>query len=443
MKISRIHISEILGIKELEFAPGDGFTEIAGPNGAGKTSIMEAIKAALNGGHDATLLRKGATKGEIVLVLDDGSEIHRKVTAKGSTTDLVRGGKKQKSPVEAIKALTDMMSVNPIDFLRAPEKDRVRVLLESMPLSADTAKLAEITGIPVNVPPGTHALYVIEALHKQIYDDRTGLNRAVREKDGTINQLTEAMPEVPGGVEGDEDSLQAQLDTARTARDAELARIRTKLDGIRTDHQDKVDKIKGDAQAEIDAIRARMQSEIDAQNSTLLDVEGKAALQRERTIQQFSDVATPMNAAIAAIRANRDAAAKRQQQAKIIEQMTDELDELRGEAEAKTAALQALDQYKADLLASLPIPGLEVVDGEIMRDGVPFDRLNTAQQVDIAVDIAKLRAGELKVVCCDGIELLDRASFESFRGRATEAGLQLFVSRVLQEGEFTIDTEDA
>jgi len=93
------------------------------------------------------------------------------------------------------------------------------------------------------------------------------------------------------------------------------------------------------------------------------------------------------------------------------------------------------------LLSGLPIPGLEVREGEIFRDGVPFDRLNTAAQVEIAVEVAKLRAADLGVVCVDRIECLDSTTLEAFKQSALESGLQLFITRVSDE-EFAIDTTD-
>ena len=86
MQISHLTIRNILGIDELELSP-QGFTQISGPNGTGKTSVLEAIKSALSAGHDATLLRHGAEKGEIVLVLDDGLEVTKTVKPSASTTD--------------------------------------------------------------------------------------------------------------------------------------------------------------------------------------------------------------------------------------------------------------------------------------------------------------------------------------------------------------------
>lgn len=440
MKINHVKISNILGIGELEFEAGK-FVEISGANGQGKTSVLEAIKAATQGGHDATLLRKGADKGEIVLVLDSGSTISKRVNASSSPLTVTDSyGAKAKRPTDVLKAITDLMSVNPVDFLRAPKKDRVRVLLETMPLQADTEKLTEITGIKIEAQPDVHALAVIGHVRKQVFDDRTGTNRAVKEKEATINQLRLAMPDAPAGVTGSEDELTAQMDDARTTKDAELNRISAKLDGIKSESQQKIDAIKTEAQARIDAIRTEAQAAITAEQVRLADIESKASQQRERTIAKFTDAAGPINEAISAIRNNRGAAAKREHALETVAKMEEELADLKEDAERQTASLDAIDAYKIQLLASLPIPGLEVVDGELFRDSVPFDRLNTAQQVDIAVEIAKLRAGELGVICVDGVELLDSAAFDAFRERAIESGLQLFVSRVSDE-EFQVKTD--
>lgn len=428
MHISQIKISNILGITDLEFSAGQ-FNEIAGPNGTGKTSVLEAIKAVVSGGHDATLLRQGADKGEIVLVLDDQTEIRKRVGGRSSPVDVIQDGKKVARPAEAVKSLVDALSANPVEFLTARKQDRVKVLLEAMPITVDADKLTEISGIPVVADDSVHGLQVIEAVRKQVFDDRTGTNRAVKEKDATINQLRHAIPEAPGGVVGSEDDLRAALDEANQARDAELERIRSKLDGIKTANLAKIDDIKREAQAAIDAIR-----EDEA------DIERKAHAQRERTLAKHSETAQPITESINAIVADRKNAAKREQALETIEKLEEELEALQADAATQTKALADIDAYKSELLASLPIPGVEVVDGEVFRDGVPFDRLNTAQQVDIAVEIAKLRAGELAVCCVDGLELLDSAAFDQFKERATESGLQLFVTRVNDE-TFQVNTQ--
>lgn len=440
MQISKIKISNILGVAELELSP-KGFTEISGPNGTGKTSILEAVKSVLETGHDATLLRKGAERGETVLVLDDGTELSKTVTPTSSTSAVRRDGKKVPRPAEVIKQLTDMISVNPVDFLRAPKKDRVRVLLEAMPLEADTAKLAEIAGVKVTAAPGTHALQVIQQVHTEVYDARTGTNRAVKEKKATITQLEQAVPPVPEGAEGDEPELEAALQEIDATRDAELTRISTKLDGIRNDTRTAIDTIRTELQAAMDKLKAEAQEKVDALNAELAKRETQAAAARERKVSEFAAQREPIAGQLQALRVNRELHARRAQTLETIGVMETELSELEEEAERQTQALAGIEQYKSDLLNSLPIPDLEVRDGEIYRDGVQFDRLNTAQQVDIAVEIAKLRSGDLGIICVDRIECLDAESLDAFRERALESGLQMFVTRV-SDNEFSISTQD-
>lgn len=440
MKISHIKISNILGLDELEFSP-EGFTQISGPNGTGKTSVLEAIKAVTQSGHDATLLRKGAEKGEVVLVLDDGMELSKTVTASGSTTAVRRDGKKQPRPGETIKALTDALSVNPIDFLLAPKKERVRVLLESMPIEADADHLAQLAGVPVKAQPGLHALHVIEVVRQQVYDARTGTNRAVKEKEATIGQLEAAVPPAPAGVQGDESELEQMLATATTARETTLGRITAKLDGMRAKAQTDIDAVRAETQRIIDDAKAEGQKKVDAINAELADGERRAATARENANKTHADTCTPITAQLQVLRNDREAAGRRKQTIETIEAMRTELGSLQTEAEQQTKALDGIDHYKGELLSSLPIPGLEVKDGEILRDGVLFDRLNTAQQVEIAVEVAKLRAADLGVICVDGLELLDSKSLEAFRASALASDLQLFVTRV-SDKPFAIETAD-
>lgn len=441
LHISHLKISNILGIDELEFSP-EGFNDIRGKNGTGKTSVLEAIKAATGKGHDATLLRKGETKGEIVLVLDNGAEIKKRVGDARSTTDVVDAdGKKVGKPGEFMQSLVDTLSVNPVEFLSAPKKDRVKVLLEAMPIEVDLARLEKISGRPPFQDESISGLALIDFVRKEVFEERTGTNRAVKEKDNTINQLRLAMPEVPGGVEGSEDELRAQVDAATTAKDSELNRVRDKLDGLRAENQTKVDAlraslqttmddIKAKAQTALDEAKAASQAEVDALNAAFAETERKAGIQREKTIQAHTDKVTPLNQTLESIKTNRSAHAKREQAQTTIKQMETELEDLATDVAAQTKALTDIDAYKIELLASLPIPGVEVIDGEIYRNGVVFDRLNTAQQVTIAVEIAKLRAGELGVCCVDRLECLDPEAFEEFKAQILESGLQLFVTTV-------------
>ena len=440
MKISHIRIENILGITSLEVTPGGTLTEISGDNGQGKTSILEAIKAGVKGGHDATLLRHGAEKGEIVLVMDDGVELHKKVTATGSTLDLVKDGKKVAKASDTIKGLTDLLSVNPVDFLTASKKDRVKVLLEVMPVQVDIKRLSDIAGFPVNAQAGIDGLALLDVVRTEIFNDRTMTNRAIKEKDATINQLRQAMPDAPGGVEGDEDSLRAQLQELQTKRDAETARIDQKLVILKTTYAESVAAAKLQAQEKIAEINAELQNTLASMSSAQNETEAKAARARQRAIDTFNEGASPLQAGISAISQNRDAAAKRAVTIETLAKMDKDAEDLAADAKRQTASLEQIDAYKSELLNSLPVPGLEMRDGELYRYGVAFDRLNTAQQVEIAIEVAKLRAGDLSICCVDRFECLSPETLEEFKAKAEDSGLQLFVTRV-DSGELTIKTQ--
>lgn len=431
-KIAKIRINNILGIDELEFDAGQ-FNQISGPNGTGKTSVLEAIKATLRGGHDATLLRTGAEKGETVLVLDDGTEIAKRVTPAASTTVVKNAdGKRESKPADTIKRLTDLISINPVDFLRATKKERVNVLLESLPIEIDHDRLEQIAGKAFTEYPvskwreGTHALILIDSIRTAIFNERTGTNRAVKEKHATINQLADTLPDGEAEAPASADDLLAQIVAADQKRDAELQRIDAKLAGLRAE-----------AEERIEALRQQIADE----QRKFSEIQGLAGRQREMTITQHRDSTAILRHDLSTIQAAQRAAAKHEATRQTIATMNEDAARLQAEADAQTAAIEGLDAYKSELLANLPIKGLTVEDGEIFRGGVQFDRLNTAQQVEIAVEIAKLRAGELGVICCDGLELLDSERYAEFQKQTIASGMQMFITRVSDDA-FTITTKE-
>lgn len=448
MKISLVTIRDIMGIRELEFKPGAGFTEIVGKNGLGKTSVLEAIKSIVKGGHDATLLRDGAEKGEIVLVLDDNTEIKKTVRAHTSNVEIKRDGKRQARPAELIRSLADQLSTNPVEFLTAKEDDRVSIFLQSVPLKVDAAYLKQITGVEVEGADRLHAYQVLETVHDQVYDDRTGTNRAIDEKEKTMRQLRQAMPDAPAGVVGGEEELEAKLTQLDTQKDTSLEDVRTKLqtfvdqmnEQIATVSREKDEKIE-ELQRQIDTLRSDKVAAVEVLRSRITSVTAKAEAKRTEIRTTNAADRQPIETQLAVLRTNRNAAAKREQTLETITTMEAELEQLRQDAARQNKALDDIDRYKSDLLKTLPIPGMEVRSGKIYRDNVVFDRLNTQQRVDIAVDIAKLRAGELGVVCVDGIECMDADMFETFRTRALQSGLQFVVSHVTN-GPFNIKTND-
>lgn len=462
MRLNRIKISNILGIEELEFEAGQ-FTAFTGHNEAGKTSALQAVKAVLGrDGDDATLLRKGAEVGEIVAVFDDETVVRKTVTPTGSRTS-ISGGPDGKVTATStmLKSLTDSMSVNPVDFIRsgdtpADKRQRLQWLLECLPVEIDQARLEEIAGPAIKAAdPKWRAFDQLEAIRKEIFQDRTATNRAAEEKRGSVNQLAQTLPEDEEGaaVTGDPDSLQADLDRMDRDLNAALQEVSEKLSGYERESAQRVTDIrekfagrkqaKRDAmaalQAEIAALETEEAAEVAAERAWMTETSGKAEGKRSELRLAHSENRAPIASTLAAIRAGANALAKAAATRSHIKKFEDDIRDLEEDAQRMTKRLAQLQDYKSELLSNIPIDGLTVDDGEIYRHGVPFDRLNTAQQIDMAVEIAKLRAGRAGIICVDGIENLDSSQYHLFREKSVASGLQLFVTRVT-DGNLAVET---
>lgn len=86
----------------------------------------------------------------------------------------------------------------------------------------------------------------------------------------------------------------------------------------------------------------------------------------------------------------------------------------------------------------LPIEGLGIdADGNITINSIPIKNLSTAEQLDLAIDIARTTAGELKVICIDKFESMDKETQQRFMDK-TENDDFIYVISKVTGGELTI-----
>ncbi len=435
MKIAKIHIQNILGIRELEFEPGS-LVEITGHNGSGKTSVLAAMKAVIDSGHDATLLRAGEKTGEAVIVLDDGTQLGKRISADASKRFVtLPNGDASPRPASVIESLADLIGVNPVAFLSAAPKDRTRVLLETIPLQIDVQRLKDLMvagGLEPKIGEGSsHALVIIDAARQKLYDERHALNRALTEKEGTISQLKAALPPPSEAKVGDASALMQDLEALDKARDAEVERVNKKVGELSVGAQTKIAELR----AQIEALQA----EIAKQEEAIKALKTKAATQLANYKEQYTQKRAQIAAQVESIQRDAAAAARYKVTREIIEKHEGELASINLQSLACTEAIRGIDSYKNELLEKLPIKGLTVTNGEIFRDGIAFERLNEAQRVSIAIEIAKLRAGKLALACVDGLECMDQMTYDEFTKQAKESGVQFFVTRV-SNGPFEISS---
>ena len=101
-------------------------------------------------------------------------------------------------------------------------------------------------------------------------------------------------------------------------------------------------------------------------------------------------------------------------------------------ADKLTKALERIDALKAKKLAEDGIEGMEIVDGEVIVDGIPFDALNTQRQYEVAFQIACRGIGQLPLMVCDRAESFDAKNWQDFCEAAKASGFQILAARVTE-----------
>ncbi len=406
MRVSKIRIENILGIDEIEIHPGT-LTMIEGRNASGKTSVLEAIKAALSGGHDATLIRQGANAGEVVLVLEDGVEARRRITDSSSTLVVKHPELGKISKAQAyLERLFDQLSVNPIEFLTAPPKARLERLLEAIPLKVSAS---DLEFLPSHLISGcdlsAHALTVLSQLHAELYQARADSKRALKEKLATASQMRSSMPpEGPAGIhwEAVAESYESAL------RQHEQAQARA-FDDVRAQASSAAEKARIELDEVIEGIRMEERESI-----------RKITLAAESAGQEIKDKLASARAAAAQYE-------KAESARTFVSGLEEAAATLKVQSQVMSEHLEKLQALKSRIVDHLPIKGLEVADGEIYIDGIPFDHVNDAVKMDLAIEVAKLRGD---FICVDGLEQFDEDHLRMFEKAILASGVQVIASRV-------------
>lgn len=436
MRVTKLTLRNIMGHEEYELDVDGSFTLVEGLNGQGKTSIIEAVRNLVGGGHDATLLRNGATEGEIVVLVDDGTEVHKTITPTKSSVVVRRPDVGQITAGQTyIRSLID--NIDPTQMLaERDESRRTQFLLEALPLELETAELREAVGDTLKFSDADlvgHPLVIVEKIAKRVYEERTGVNREAKAKAASIEQLSKSLPKIEGeDPKAESDLLESQRQQILTAGQAEATRLR-----IEAADNAEVERIGFDnaieaKEAQIEALEDEKTQLQISRRTRLVEINAET----DAAIEKIQSSARERLAEIKGKEAQlRDAIETRAAAANtrgVIAGFQEEHKSLSEKSTALSAALERIEDVKAGLLKSVPLKGVEIIDGVIHENGVPWPRINTGNRVKLAINLAKLRAKGLPLVPIDNIELLDGPTFEAFRKNAPKSGLQFIVTRVRQ-----------
>lgn len=423
MRAKEISVHNIKGIEDITVRPR-ALTLVKGRNGSGKTSFLDALRSLLRGGHDPHLLRRGAEEGFVRVTLEDGTVITKTITAAASRLEMVHPqfGKVSKAQT-IVDQWVDSLGSDPLALLSIPEHKQAEYLAESMPIYVSVEQLSEAAGRPV-VPAKGNGLDQIEAVRKELYTERTEVNRTAKDKRATASQLRATLP--PDEPAGEDLAAlrveQSDLVEERETRRAQVAASREKA----------VREITKRTQADIDRIRREAEAAIAEVND---NAQHEERAEREAETALLNAVADEYGPRIETL-TNRIGQAEERATARTRAQRTREiLDESERDAAAAeerskaiSAGLDRLDALKLSTLASLPLPGVEIRDGLVFVDGVPVRHVNQRRQFEVCMQLAALRAGDFGLMVIDRLESFH--SEEELVSVVTALGMQVIGGRV-------------
>jgi exonuclease SbcC len=199
MKISKIKISNLFGIKEQNL---DGKSiEITGSNGQGKTSILDAIRYALtNSSERDYIVKKGESEGEILIETDTGLSINRKKRTQSSDYKSIKQNEKEiNSPESFLKEIFTPMQLNPVEFTQMSKQEQNRIILDLIEFDWDLNWIKEKFGeIPSGVDYSQNILEVLNEIQSEdgeYYKARQDINRDIRNNRAFISDIADGLPE--------------------------------------------------------------------------------------------------------------------------------------------------------------------------------------------------------------------------------------------------------
>lgn len=430
-----IEIRNILGIKELEIEPGK-INIISGHNAAGKTSVFEAIKTAIEGGNDATLINNDSDSGEIVLVFDNSYQLKRSLergkTAKVKYTDA--NGINIPSPQSELNQLFDKIAINPVEFMHQKSKDRTETLLSALNIDIPVDEIkSKLNGSAEKVKfhPQLNGLPLIDNVYEQIFTERTVINRMLKQSQSHAVELSETLKSMD---KTDAEELKSEYETLVANKEKLTEKIYdnekdltnqkiTAIAAFEEEIYDKIEVLKKRLENFKSDVRSKINDRIQSFNSEI-------AKDREELAVRITEIKAKID----------NAQLVKNTQENLTKAQT-ELRDYQKQADSMTRELETLKSMKTSVTDELPIKGLSIQEGEIFVDDIPYDRLNTAKKLEIALEVAKLRAGKLKLICVDGIEVFDSTTLAKFKELASQSDHQYIMTKVSDEEELTVVSE--
>jgi chromosome segregation ATPase len=336
MKINKLEIENVKRVKAVKIEPTlNGLTVIGGKNRQGKTSVLDSIAWALGGEkyRPSQAQRDGSVlPPNLHIVMDNGLVVERK----GKNSDLkVIDPDGKKAGQQLLNEFVEQLAIDLPKFMESSSKDKANTLLQ-------------IIGVG-------DKLYELEKQGQEVYNKRLAIGQIADQKKKFAKEMT-YYPDAPKEPISAGDLIKQQQDIL--ARNGENQRKRQNL-ALLESQAAEIEKQIEDLKAKLFDLGVKSQSveaDIEIAKKSALDLQDESTEELEKNINDIDAVNRKVRANLDKDKAEEDAL------------------EYDNQYKTFTTQIDTIRQSKIDLLkgAPLPLPGLSVVDGELVwkRNGI-------------------------------------------------------------------------
>ena len=473
MKISKIKINNLLGIKEQTL---DGKSiEVSGKNGIGKTSILDAIRYALtNSSERDYIIKNGENEGEILIETDTGLSINRKKRTQSSDYKSIKQNNQEvNSPETFLKNIFTPMQLEPVEFCQMSKQEQNRVILDLIEFNWDLNWIKEQFGeIPEGINYEQNILQIlndIQAENSPYYKTRQNIARDIRNNVAFISDIAQGLPENYDADKWKNFDLTSKLKELMTIKEqnSKIEEAKTfvnsydnRVKGYEAERQIAIAAEEKNISIERESLEkenARLEEQIKANKEKLLNLNKKledkkqiANLEYEKkvvaldeSIGRAKEIYQKQPIDITALQQECDMAEKMKSFINEYERMKryqEENEQLKIKWNEYDAKIEKARNLPAEILktATLPIKGLTVDNGIPLINGLPVSNLSEGQKLMLCVDIALSKPNNLKLILLDGVEKLSDENREALYNKCKEKGLQFIATKTDNSNELII-----
>lgn len=473
MKISKIKIKNLFGIKEYE-ADGKSI-ELVGKNGTGKSSVIDAIKYALTNRSDRDyIIRKGETEGEIYIETDTGISIDRKSRANQSDYKSIKqSGTSIASPEFFLKELFTNLQLNPVEFLNMTKQQQNAIILDMIEYDWNLETIKNWFGeIPSWINYDQNILQVLSDIQSEkgeYFTKRQDINRDIRTKRAFVDDIAKSIPANFDVDKWENESLgdiykeiEKKRNINQHIRQAKAAfqNYNNKLRGLEAEREinktsiekeiasteQSIEQQISDALHSIEILREKKNS-LAANKQEKLKVadaeylQGVAELSAElQSFAEYKDKEFEDTSLLEEKAAEIEKMKSYINEYKRMQDMEAVIEKLKTQSDILTAKISKARELPGEILAecSIPIEGLTVENGIPLIHGLPVSNLSDGEKLDLCVDVAIQNPNGLHIILIDGIERLATGMREKLYQKCRNKGLQFIATRTTDDDELNV-----